>query len=213
VRLIKPNHAVEPELRRRDSSRATKAMLETTEKVVVIGACTGGTEALRSVLEVLPPDAPGIVIVQHVRSCSREPSQPLDAYADFREGSGNTIPFCGDRTDRPGNPHLLLKRSGARYHVEIKTTLYRGTVRRGRVVSLSGAVRRPNAVAVIMTGMATTELADAGDEAGGSGTITQTRRLAWSWNAQRGIKLAARIGSAAGVDRRFHPRPSTLRRC
>jgi two-component system chemotaxis response regulator CheB len=41
-------------------------MLQTTEKVVVIGASTGGTEALRALLEVLPADAPGMVIVQHM---------------------------------------------------------------------------------------------------------------------------------------------------
>ncbi|MGH9680509.1 MAG: response regulator, partial [Candidatus Acidiferrales bacterium] len=47
-------------------SRSTKAMVETTEKVVAIGASTGGTEALRVLLEALPADTPGIVIVQHM---------------------------------------------------------------------------------------------------------------------------------------------------
>ena len=45
---------------------STKAMVQTTEKVVVVGASTGGTEAIRAFLETLPPDAPGIVIVQHM---------------------------------------------------------------------------------------------------------------------------------------------------
>ena len=44
----------------------SKAMVQTTEKVVVVGASTGGTEALRIFLEALPLDAPGIVIVQHM---------------------------------------------------------------------------------------------------------------------------------------------------
>src|ERR1035441_8056983 len=67
VRVPAPSHQVEPKLTA-DAilSRATGAMLQTTEKVVVIGASTGGTEALRALLEVLPADAPGIVIVQHM---------------------------------------------------------------------------------------------------------------------------------------------------
>src|SRR5207237_3505064 len=45
---------------------ASKALIQTTEKVVVVGASTGGTEALREFLEAMPLDAPGIVIVQHM---------------------------------------------------------------------------------------------------------------------------------------------------
>jgi chemotaxis response regulator CheB len=60
-------HVVEPKLTA-DAILypATNAMLETTEKVVVIGASTGGTEALKTLLETFPEDAPGIVIVQHM---------------------------------------------------------------------------------------------------------------------------------------------------
>jgi chemotaxis response regulator CheB len=60
-------HTVEPKLTA-DAvlSRATKAMVETTEKVVVVGASTGGTEALKTFLEALPADSPGVVIVQHM---------------------------------------------------------------------------------------------------------------------------------------------------
>jgi two-component system chemotaxis response regulator CheB len=69
------SHKIEPKLTA-DAilSRATGAMLETTEKVVVIGASTGGTEALRAFLEVLPLDAPGMVIVSTCRRSSRGPS-------------------------------------------------------------------------------------------------------------------------------------------
>ena len=67
LRALRPRRAVEPKLTA-DAilSPATHAMAETTEKVVAIGASTGGTEALKTLLEVLPPDAPGIVIVQHM---------------------------------------------------------------------------------------------------------------------------------------------------
>ena len=64
LRSLKPSHTVEPKLNADCIlSPATHAMAETTEKVVVIGASTGGTEALKTVLEALPADTPGIVIV------------------------------------------------------------------------------------------------------------------------------------------------------
>ena len=61
------NHIVEPKLNA-DSviAKPTGAMVQTTEKVVAIGASTGGTEALKVLLEALPADSPGIVIVQHM---------------------------------------------------------------------------------------------------------------------------------------------------
>src|SRR5580700_7940081 len=67
VRTLRPQRTVEPKLTA-DAilSPATHAMAETTEKVVAIGASTGGAEALKALLEVLPPDAPGIVVVQHM---------------------------------------------------------------------------------------------------------------------------------------------------
>ncbi len=67
LRPLGPMHTVEPKLTA-DAvlSPATHAMVETTEKVVVVGASTGGTEALKTLLEALPADSPGIVIVQHM---------------------------------------------------------------------------------------------------------------------------------------------------
>ena len=83
VRPYRPCRTVEPKLTA-DAilSPATHAMAETTEKVVAIGASTGGTEALKTLLEVLPSDSPGIVIVQHmpetVYPClCQPPGQPL----------------------------------------------------------------------------------------------------------------------------------------
>src|SRR5215831_14488948 len=61
-RMVEPKHTADAIL----SRPSGHTLLETTEKVVVVGASTGGTEALRSLLEVLPADAPGIVIVQHM---------------------------------------------------------------------------------------------------------------------------------------------------
>ncbi len=119
-----PSHSVEPKLTA-DAilPRATGAMLETTEKVVVIGASTGGTEALRSLLEVLPPDAPGIVIVQHMPEVfTRAFANRLDSLCQIsvKEAEANDTVLRGRALIAPGNHHVLLKRSGARYYVDIK---------------------------------------------------------------------------------------------
>ena len=101
----------------------THAMLQTTEKVVVIGASTGGTEALRTLLEVLPPDAPGVVIVQHMPELfTKAFANRLDGLCriSVKEAEANDTVLRGRALIAPGNHHLLLKRSGARYYVDIK---------------------------------------------------------------------------------------------
>jgi two-component system chemotaxis response regulator CheB len=159
VRVISPNRAIEPKLTA-DAilSRATKAMLETTEKVVVIGASTGGTEALRSLLEVLPPDAPGIVIVQHMPELfTRAFANRLDGLCRItvKEAETNDTVLRGRALIAPGNHHLLLKRSGARYYVEIKDGPLVSRHRPSVDVLFRSAARYAgrNAVAVILTGM------------------------------------------------------------
>ena len=135
-----------------------KAMFQTTEKVVAVGASTGGTEALREFLEAMPLDCPGIAIVQHM------PEQFTAAFAKRLDGicritvkeacDGDTI-LRGQALIAPGNRHMLLKRSGARYFVEVKDG---PLVRRHRPsvdVLFRSAARYAgkNAVGVIMTGM------------------------------------------------------------
>ena len=98
-------------------------MLETTEKVVAIGASTGGTEALKTLLETLPADCPGIVIVQHMPELfTRAFASRLDGLCAItvKEAEDNDTVIRGRALIAPGNHHLLLKRSGARYFVEIK---------------------------------------------------------------------------------------------
>jgi len=132
--------------------------LETTQKVVVLGASTGGTEAIRSFLQALPYDAPGIAIVQHM------PEHFTAAFArrlnencrvTVKEAENNDTIIQGRVLIAPGNRHMLLKRSGARYYVELKDgplvsrhrpsvdVLFRSTAR------YAGS----NAVGIIMTGM------------------------------------------------------------
>ena len=152
-------HTIEPKLSA-DAilPRATGAMLETTEKVVVVGASTGGTEALRSLLEVMPLDAPGMVIVQHMPEMfTRAFADRLDKLCQIsvKEAESNDTVLRGRALIAPGNHHLLLKRSGARYYVEIKDGPLVSRHRPSVDVLFRSAARYAgaNAVGVIMTGM------------------------------------------------------------
>jgi two-component system chemotaxis response regulator CheB len=134
------------------------AMVETTERVVAVGASTGGTEALRVFLEAMPMDAPGIVIVQHM------PENFTAAFANRLNGlcsmtvqeakNGDTV-LRGRALIAPGNSHMLLKRSGARYYVEIKDGPLVSRHRPSVDVLFRSVARYAgkNAMGVIMTGM------------------------------------------------------------
>jgi two-component system chemotaxis response regulator CheB len=132
--------------------------MQTTEKVVVVGASTGGTEALRTFLESLPADCPGIVIVQHMpEGFTRAFSQRLDGLCRItvKEAENNDTVVRGRALIAPGNHHLLLKRSGARYYVEVKDGPLVSRHRPSVDVLFRSAARYAgkNAVGVIMTGM------------------------------------------------------------
>ncbi len=159
LRILRPSQMVEPKLTA-DAilSRATHAMAETTEKVVVIGASTGGTEALKTLLEALPSDTPGIVIVQHMPELfTRAFAARLDSLCQItvKEAETNDSVIRGRALIAPGNHHLLLKRSGARYYVEIKDGPLVCRHRPSVDVLFRSAARYagPNAVGVILTGM------------------------------------------------------------
>ncbi len=122
--MLRPTRTVEPKLTA-DAilPPAMHAMAETTEKVVVVGASTGGTEALRLLLESFPADTPGIVIVQHMPELfTRAFANRLDSLCAItvKEAETDDSVIRGRALIAPGNHHLLLKRSGARYFVEIK---------------------------------------------------------------------------------------------
>jgi len=133
-------------------------VLKTTEKVVVVGASTGGTEALRIFLEALPADCPGIVIVQHMpEGFTAAFSKRLNTLCKVtvKEASHNDTVLPGHALIAPGNHHLLLKRSGARYYVEIKDGPLVSRHRPSVDVLFRSAARYAgkNAIGVIMTGM------------------------------------------------------------
>jgi two-component system chemotaxis response regulator CheB len=134
------------------------AMIQTTEKVVMVGASTGGTEALKVFLEAMPLDAPGIVIVQHMpEHFTRSFAARLDKICriSVKEAENNDTVVRGRALIAPGNAHALLKRSGARYYVEIKEGPLVSRHRPSVDVLFRSAARYAgkNAVGVIMTGM------------------------------------------------------------
>lgn len=136
----------------------SRAMIQTTEKVVVVGASTGGTEALKVFLEMLPEDTPGIVIVQHMPEIFTAAfAKRLDSICrvTVKEAQDNDTVVRGRALIAPGNHHTLLKRSGARYYVEIKDGPLVARHRPSVDVLFRSAARYAgkNAVAVIMTGM------------------------------------------------------------
>ncbi len=135
-----------------------KAMLKTTEKVVAVGASTGGTEALRVLFETLPSDAPGMVVVQHMpENFTKAFARRLDeeCLVTIKEARNNDTVLRGQVLIAPGNHHMLLKRSGARYYVEIKSGPLVSRHRPSVDVLFRSAARYAgkNAVGVIMTGM------------------------------------------------------------
>jgi two-component system chemotaxis response regulator CheB len=159
LNIPRPRHIVEPKLTA-DAilAPATNAMLETTEKVVVVGASTGGTEALRALLETLPADTPGIVIVQHMPELfTRAFAARLDSLCSItvKEAETNDTVLRGRALIAPGNHHMLLKRSGARYYVDIKDGPLVCRHRPSVDVLFRSAARYAgqNGVGVILTGM------------------------------------------------------------
>lgn len=134
------------------------SMGATADRVVAIGASTGGTRALQHVLAAMPANAPGIVIVQHMpEHFTRSFAQRLDQTCaiEVREAADGDTVAPGRALIAPGNYHMLLRRSGSVYRVRVK----RGPLvcrHRPSVDVLFGSVARcagRNAVGVLMTGM------------------------------------------------------------
>ncbi|MEK0085018.1 protein-glutamate methylesterase/protein-glutamine glutaminase [Benzoatithermus flavus] len=130
----------------------------TTERIVVIGASTGGTEALRQVLEALPSDAPGIAIVQHMPAgFTAAFARRLDQLCriDVKEAENGDRLVPGLALIAPGNRHLLLHRNGAQYTVEVRDGPLVSRHRPSVDVLFRSAARAAgkNALGIIMTGM------------------------------------------------------------
>jgi two-component system chemotaxis response regulator CheB len=137
---------------------AGHAMAETTDRIVAIGTSTGGTQALEVVLSALPRVSPGIVIVQHMpEKFTASFAERLNSICqiEVREAANNDRVIPGRALVAPGGKHMLLKRSGAQYHVEV---IDGPVVNRHRpsVDVLFRSVAKfagKNALGIIMTGM------------------------------------------------------------
>jgi two-component system chemotaxis response regulator CheB len=136
----------------------THAMYQTTERIVAIGTSTGGTQALEAVLTALPRVCPGIVVVQHMpEKFTASFAARLNGLCEIevREAKNNDRVIPGLALIAPGGKHMLLKRSGAYYHVEVVD----GPVvnrHRPSVDVLFRSVAKfagKNATGIIMTGM------------------------------------------------------------
>jgi len=197
VRLTKRDESVMPS----GAGEPIRALAQTSNKVVAIGASTGGTEALKKVLTKMPPNSPGIVIVQHM------PANFTTAFAarlndlsqiNVKEAEDNDSVTPGTALLAPGNFHMILRRSGGRYYVEVKTgpmvhhqrpavdVLFKSTAK------YAGA----NAIGVILTGMG----ADGAEgllemKNAGAGTIAQDEKSCVVFGMPR---EAIRLG---GVDK------------
>jgi two-component system, chemotaxis family, protein-glutamate methylesterase/glutaminase len=141
-----------------DRGERRPAMFKATHKIIAIGASTGGTEALREVLCTMPPDSPGVVIVQHM------PERFTRAFADRLDGlcrirvsearDGDRV-LPGHALIAPGNFHMELTRSGAEYGVRVFSAEPVNRHRPSVDVLFHSCARAagPNATGVILTGM------------------------------------------------------------
>jgi len=136
----------------------SQAMIQTTDRVVVLGASTGGTEAIRFFLESLPHDAPGMVIVQHMpESFTKAFASRLDSTCKVtvKEAENGDSVLQGRVLIAPGNLHTMLKRSGAKYYVQVREGPLVSRHRPSVDVLFRSAARYAgsNTIAIIMTGM------------------------------------------------------------
>ncbi len=139
-------------------SGGTTALTKTTNKIIAIGTSTGGTEALKAVLPHLPRNSPGIMVVQHMpEKFTKSFADSLNSLCELavKEAEDGDSVAPGKVLIAPGNFHLTLKRSGARYHAVVRQGP-RVSRHRPSVDVLFDSVARVagrNAVGLIMTGM------------------------------------------------------------
>jgi len=158
LKALRPRSGAAPAPLEPELSRNMPAMSKTTERVVAIGTSTGGTQALETVLVALPRVAPGIVIVQHMpEKFTAAFATRLDKLCQIqvKEAENGDRVLEGRALIAPGGRHLLVKRSGAQYHVEVVdgplVTRHRPSVNVlfRSVAKCAGS----NALGIIMTGM------------------------------------------------------------
>jgi len=140
------------------AKRPAGTTLRTTDRIIAVGASTGGTEAIREVLQEMPHDSPAIVIAQHIPAAfSLQFTRRMDticAMSVCEPTDGQQI-LPGHVYIAPGGLHLLVERRGARYHCKVSdappVNRHRPSV--GALFSSVAANVGPNAIGAILTGM------------------------------------------------------------
>lgn len=140
----------------RQKTPATK--LRTTEKIIAIGASTGGTEAIKEVLCALPANAPGIVVTQHIPATfSAAFAQRVNKHAaiNVRQAEDGEQILPGHAYIAPGDRHLLVERSGARYYCRLNDGPAVSRHKPSVDVLFRSVAQNvgPNAIGVMLTGM------------------------------------------------------------
>lgn len=151
---VPPKYTADAILERPNSSD----VVVPTEKIIVIGSSTGGTEAIRTLLSSMPADMPGIAIVQHMpEGFTRSFSNSLNQISrlEVKEAENGDKLYRGRVLIAPGNKHMLLKRVGKEYFVEVKEGPLVNRHRPSVDVLFRSAARYAggNAIGVILTGM------------------------------------------------------------
>ncbi len=129
-----------------------------TEKLIIVGASTGGTEAIKEFLMDMPPDCPGILITQHMpETFTKSFAARLDSLCriSVKEAGHAERVLPGHAYVAPGHSHLLLRRSGANYMTQLSDGEPVNRHRPSVDVLFRSAAEHAgkNAVGVILTGM------------------------------------------------------------
>lgn len=137
---------------------APKTKLKTTDKIIALGASTGGTEAIKEVLMMMPVNSPGIVISQHIPEAFSKPfAERMDknsAMTVYEAVDGQQV-LPGHVYIAPGNRHLIIERSGARYICRLNDGPPVNRHKPSVDVMFRSVAQNvgPNAIGVILTGM------------------------------------------------------------
>ena len=154
VELVKPKYSADIILEK----ASLKSRIVDTEKIIVLGASTGGTEAIRLLLRNLPARMPGIAIVQHMpEGFTRSFANSLNTISELevKEAEDGDRLYQGRVLVAPGNHHMLLKRNGKEYTVEVKEGPLVNRHRPSVDVLFRSAARYAgqNATGILLTGM------------------------------------------------------------
>lgn len=181
----------------------TRKHFKTTEKIISIGASTGGTEAIKEILATLPADSPGVVITQHIPESFSAPfaerMNRSSAMTVFEATNGQQI-LPGHVYIAPGNQHLIVERSGARYICKLHDGPPVNRHRPSVDVMFRSIAQNvgPNAIGVLLTGMGCDgalglkEMHDAG-----AATIIQDEKTSVVWGMPG---EAYRLGAADKIE-------------